>query len=152
MVLCYTTSINVSKTVGEIQGMLADAGAIKVLVEYAASPPRMPAALSFQIETKYGILSFRLPSRHEGIFNKLRTASRIPKRLKTEEQASRVAWRVVKRWLEVQLTFIEAEVADMEEVFFPYLQNPKDGQTFYSAIKEKKSVFHKNLICRVAYL
>ena len=48
---------------------------------------------------------------------------RIPPKMRTKEQATRVAWRIVKDWLAAQLAMIEAGLVDLEEVFLPYAQN-----------------------------
>lgn len=135
MVLCYSTSVNVSKTVGEIQELLASVGARAILINYSDG---MPTALSFKIDTKHGTLAFQLPSRWEGIYKRLQTASRVPKAKKTQEQAQRVAWRIVRQWVQVQMEFVENEVAALEEVFFPYLQSPKDGKTLFETLKKQK--------------
>jgi hypothetical protein len=47
-ILNYSTSIAVEKTVGEIQGKLAQAGAQAVLTEYG--PDSIIASLSFRID------------------------------------------------------------------------------------------------------
>ncbi|MCH8134806.1 MAG: hypothetical protein IIB77_02370, partial [Proteobacteria bacterium] len=61
--------------------------------------------------------------------------SDIPKRLRTREQASRVAWRIIKDWLRAQLAIIETEQAEMVEVFLPYAQHPVTGQTLYEQLE-----------------
>ena len=140
-ILNYTTQIQVSKTVGEIQGKLAASGAAAVLTEY--SPGGEVAALSFRINTANGVLSFRLPSRPEGIY-KLLAEQGVSRRLRTEEQAARVSWRIIKNWVEAQLALVEVEQADMAEVFLPYLQDPNTGSTVYEKLKHDK---FKQLTC-----
>jgi len=134
-ILNYTTSINPEKTVAEIQMKLAKAGAQAVLCEY--DEDGIMKAISFRINTSTGFLSFRLPSNIEGIYKKLLDNSRVPTRLKTHEQATRVAWRILKDWVEAQLAIIEAEMADIKEVFLPYVQNP-DGKTLYESLSENQ--------------
>ena len=133
--------ILVSKTVGEIQGKLVASGAAAVLTEY--SPGGEVAALSFRINTANGMLSFRLPSRPEGI-RKILAEQGVSRRLQTEEQAARVSWRIIKNWVEAQLALVEVEQADMAEVFLPYLQDPKTGSTVYEKLKNDK---FKQLTC-----
>ena len=89
-ILNYTTSINTEKTASEIQKKLAMAGAQAVLSEYDAAG--VMCAMSFRI----GIMTFRLPINIEGVYEVLRKDRKIPKRLKTREQAARVAWRIIK--------------------------------------------------------
>ena len=49
-------------------------------------------------------------------------------------EAARVAWRIIKDWLEAQLALVSAELADLEQVFLPYAQNGA-GVTLYEALK-----------------
>ncbi|MCK4240846.1 MAG: hypothetical protein KAX30_04425 [Candidatus Atribacteria bacterium] len=132
-ILNYTTSINPEKTVAEIQIKLAKAGAQAVLCEY--DEDGIMKAISFRIKTSNGHLSFRLPSNIAGIYKKLVNNPKVPNKLKTHEQATRVAWRILKDWLEAQLAIIEAEMADIKEVFLPYAQNPQ-GKTLYETLSE----------------
>ncbi len=132
--LNYTTQIAAQKTVSEIQHMLCKAKASAVLTEY--DPEGVLSAISFRITKTHGILSFRLPANIDNVWKVLVRDYSIPKKLRTREQASRVAWRIVKDWLAAQLAFIESQQADFEQVFLPYAQYA-DGRTIYEAIKEK---------------
>ena len=62
---------------------------------------------------------------------------RIPPKMRTREQATRVAWRIVKDWLAAQLAMIEAGLVDLEEVFLPYAQN-QAGRTVYEVMKTER--------------
>ena len=131
--LNYTTAIKVEKTVGEIQAALAKAGAKAVMFEFEGP---VVTAISFRIEYNGEDISFRLPSNIQSIFKILRNDSCIPRKLRTEEQASRVAWRIIKTWLLAQLAIVEAEQAEMAQVFLPYAQNPATGQTVFEAMQD----------------
>lgn len=128
-ILNYTTSIATEKTAAEIQKKLASTGAQAVLSEYDENG--VMYAMSFRISGLY----FRLPINIEGVYQSLNKDSRTPKRLKTYEQAARVAWRIIKDWIEAQIAIIQAGQADLEQVFLPYAQN-QDGKTLYETIKE----------------
>lgn len=131
-ILNYTTKISIEKTVSEIQKRLAMAGAKAILCEY--NDAGIVSALSFRISTKHGIVSFKLPANIDGVFRCL-IKKQVPKKLRTKEQASRVAWRIIKDWIEAQCAIVEAEIADITEVFLPYAIN-KDNKTMYESIKE----------------
>lgn len=128
----YTTSIKTEKTVGEIQGMLARAGAASVLFEFDGP---LVTAISFRLLYKGEMISFRLPANLQNIYNVLRNDPGVPRKLRTTEQASKVAWRIIKDWLRAQLAIVEAEQADMIEVFLPYAQNPATGETVYHQLE-----------------
>ena len=127
----YTTTISADKTVGEIQGMLSRAGAAAVMFEFEDS---LVTAVSFKIPHNDVMISFRLPSNIDKMYVYLQNSD-IPRRLRSREQAARVAWRIIKDWLRAQLAIIETEQAEMVEVFLPYAQNPVTGQTLFDQLK-----------------
>ena len=140
-ILNYTTTITTEKTAGEIQGKLAAAGAQAVMCEY--DEDQVMESISFRINTEKGLVSFMLPANKDGVHAAL-VASNAPNRLKTPEQAARVAWRIVKDWVEAQLAIIEAGMADIIEVFLPYAQDDT-GKTVYEKMKDSgfKLIAHK---------
>lgn len=125
----YTTSIDVFKTVGEIQSSLAKSEASQIGVDYEGG---QPVSVSFMLSVKGTEMLFRLPSNHDGVLRSLKSATgrNVTAKHRTPEQAKRVAWRIVKDWLEAQLAIIEAEVAQAEQVFLPYAV-AKDGRTLF---------------------
>ena len=131
-ILNYTTQIAVEKTVGQIQAALAKAGAQAVLTEY--DDEGVLTCLSFRLLHQGAMVSFRLPAQFDPIYVILQRDSDVPRRLKTREQAARVAWRIVKAWVEAQLAVVEAEQVEMVEVFLPFAQNPQTGETVFQAL------------------
>lgn len=130
-ILNYTTKIQPSKTIGEIQGILAKHGAKNISVDYENG---LPIALTFLIEIKGEFINFRLPSNHIGVY-KVLCNSQIAKQFKTQEQARRVAWRIVKDWVEAQVAIIEAGLATLPQVFLPYAIL-STGETVYDAVSK----------------
>lgn len=132
-ILNYTTAISAEKTASEIQSRLAKAKAQAVLCEYGDDG--VMCAMSFRIMTKHGVIFFRMPANADGVYSALRKSSKVPTRLKTRAQAANVAWRVLKDWIEAQLAIVEAEMADIAEVFLPYAQ-ASDGRTLYKTLQD----------------
>jgi hypothetical protein len=133
-ILNYSTTIEVSKTVGEISVMLAKAKATAILTELEEG---IVSAISFRIKTEFGLLTFRLPANAQRFFQQMVRDRRVPPKMRTKEQATRVAWRIVKDWLAAQLAMIEAGLVDLEEVFLPYAQN-QAGRTVYEVMKTER--------------
>lgn len=133
-ILNYTTKIPAIKTVGEIQAILAKSGALSVNVEFDGGEP---TAVTFLVKMNENYLNFRLPSNHQGVFKKIQREREIPPRLKNEEQARRIAWRIVKDWVEAQMAIIEAQLASLPEVFLPYAVAPS-GRTFYQEFESSR--------------
>lgn len=130
-ILNYTTQIDTHKTAGEIQLMLAASGALAVMCEFEGKDV---AAISFRADLNGQILSFRLPINCEGVYRNLKANRNIRSRYKNMDQAKRTAWRIVKDWIAAQLALVEAEQAELSEVFFPYLQD-NTGVTVYNKIR-----------------
>ena len=120
----YTTSVDLYKSLGEIQGALASQGARKIMVDY--DEKGKPAGIAFAIETQAGVRGFFLPVNVEGVkavFKKQNIKD-------SNGQAERTAWRNVRDWVLAQMAIIEAQQVDIEEVFLPYLMD-KSGRTLY---------------------
>lgn len=133
--LNYTTQIAAEKTVTEIQSILAKAKACAVMTEYDTEG--VLTAISFRIMTGCGLMSFRLPANVQKIYQVICRDKSITPKLRTREQAARVAWRIMKDWLEAQMAIVTAEMVDLEQVFLPYAQNA-EGVTLYESLKNRK--------------
>lgn len=131
-ILNYTTLIAAEKTAGEIQALLVKAKATAVMSEYDGG---VLARLSFRITTIHGDHAFQLPANIDGVFNAMKRDHKVPVRSKTREQAARVAWRIIKDWVEAQLAIIEADMATLPQVFLPYMQIGPD-ETVYSRFEK----------------
>lgn len=119
----YTTTIDVYKSLGEIQGALASHGARKIMVDYDDG---QPIGITFGIETPDGPRGFLLPANVDGV-----KAVFSNQKVKAQEgQAERTAWRNVRDWIMAQMAIIEAGQVEIEEVFFPYLTDGR-GHTVY---------------------
>jgi hypothetical protein len=129
--LNYTTQIDAMKTIGEIQRRLAAHGASHVIVGFDGDG--RPVTLAFSIATPFGARPFRLPSRCEAVeatLQKQARAGKVPRKLASRDQAIRVAWRILKDWVEAQLAIVESGMVTAEEVFFPYLLGKGDRTAF----------------------
>ncbi len=133
-ILNYTTTIEAEKTAMEIQLKLSKSGARAVLCEY--DPEGVLSAMSFRLNTAYGDIFFRLPAQLEGVYRSLKANSNVAPRFRTKEQATRVAWRILKDWVEAQLAMVQAGLAESTEVFLPYAQS-QDGKTVYESLRDK---------------
>ena len=55
----------------------------------------------------------------------------------TREQAERVAWRILKDWVEAQMALLDIEMVRFEEIFRPYIET-SSGQTIYERLEERQ--------------
>lgn len=122
--LNYTTKVDIFTTLGQIQGMLVKHGAKKILQEYDDNG--QVEAVSFMINTPVGIQAVRLPANVDAVQRVL-----TKQKVKCDRaQAERVAWRIVKDWVEAQMAILESEMVTMDEIFLPYMID-KSGRTVY---------------------
>ena len=131
-ILNYTTKIAFEKTISEIQACLVKHGATKIVTDY--SPDRLPTALTFCLSISDNLVAFSLPANYSGVLSAMKKDRKVPKNFQTSEQALRVSWRIVKDWVEAQMAIVEAQLADMAEVFLPYAVT-KRGNTLYKELK-----------------
>lgn len=127
-ILNYTTKVKSEKTASEIQSILGKAGAQAVMSEFEDGEV---SAIAFRFDVNSQLLSFRLPINKDGVLRALKRD--CEPRYVNAEQASRTAWRIVKDWVEAQMALVEANQADIAEVFLPYLQDAS-GVTVYNRL------------------
>ena len=137
--LNYTTRIPAAQTALEVQGILARHGAKAVMIQYADDGSA--EALSFQIKHGDGALGFRLPIEPNAVLKvlgeqydsgKLRSHQPRPNR----EQAVKVAWRILKDWVEAQMAILETQMVTMEQIFLPYMLTG-ENKTLYEVMVDR---------------
>lgn len=130
-ILNYTTSIESEKTIGEIQKCLVKHGANKIVTDYKDS---LPCAVTFCLTINGNMVGFSLPANYAGVLRAMRNDKSVPRSKCTDEQSQRVAWRIVKDWVEAQMAIVDAQLADVAEVFLPYAIT-KSGNTLYKEVQ-----------------
>jgi hypothetical protein len=138
--LNYTTTIEPDKSAAECMGQLAQHGATAIGITYDGKA--IPTGLTFQIATEWGLRQFSLPVNVEGTrkaLDKAYRAGHIAPRFTGPTQARRVAWRVLKDWLEAQLALIEAGAVELPQVMLPYVHVEK-GKTLWQAYSEQAAL------------
>jgi hypothetical protein len=129
--LNYTTQIAAEKTVSEISGILARAGARAIMTEF--NTKGVAIGVRFRIQTELGVTHFALPCDIGAVLKILSEQSRagkVPRRLVDEDQAARVGWRIIKDWIEAQLALVATRMVTMDQVFLPYAIT-NTGETVY---------------------
>lgn len=134
----YTTDVPAHRSIAEIQQILIAAGATGIAMDYG--PEGAIKALYFRLMVDGKELPFKLPAKSENVYKILHSDKRVmygsqgQKQIAARKQnALNVTWRIVKDWLEVQLTLIKLEQAEAAEIFFPYLA--MGDKTLYEVAK-----------------
>lgn len=125
-ILNYTTSVPAMRTIGQIQGKLAEHGARAVMMNYEG---KRVVSLAFQVDGPAGPLSIKLPVDAMATL-KVMERDELQPRYLTEDHAYRVSWRIVKDWVEAQMALLDTEMVRMEQIFLPYIIT-HNGKTVY---------------------
>jgi hypothetical protein len=123
--LNYTTKISATKTAHEVQRVLAKAGAKRLMFEYGDDAE--PVAIAFEVATRFGLRQYVLPTDAAAVLRVLHR-QRVERRYQVREQALRIAWRIVKDWIEAQLAIIQTEMVTLDQVLLPYMQTDHPRQ------------------------
>lgn len=140
--LKYTTKIDADKTAMEIAKCLSMHGASAVLTEYDEQEGTV-TAISFKINLDGNPISFRLPSDYRPVLIILERDRNVPRSFKTQQQAVRVAWRIVLAWVEAQMALVETKMVTTQQVFLPYAITG-DGRTLSERIAENPKMLLLN--------
>ncbi len=148
--LNYSTQVDVSKSVAEINEVLVKHGARSILTDMDEKGEVV--SISFKVQLPRGEVAFRLPANPESVMKiiNLQTTKYklsggiyrkkvpvVPRSYYNDmSQARRVAWRILKDWVEAQMALIEVGMVQLHQVFLPYAIM-KDGQTVFEMIESK---------------
>lgn len=139
----YTSTVPASTSMSRIEKCLVEAGATDISKTYSN---QICTAIRFRIIHKtsdapnLGVpMFFELPAKVDACYKVLWKEIKRPKpgtAATTMQQAERTAWKIVSDWVEIQLSMIQLEQAELLQVFLPYVFNPQTEKTFYNSIKE----------------
>lgn len=133
----YTTTIDPFKTAGEIEKMLVEHGAMSIMKTYENG---QISGISFMIDTGIQTIPVRLPAKIEECLEVLKKEKKANPKAQiklTEDQARKVAWRILKDWVDVQLALLDMKMVSFEEIFLSYIQT-QDGKTIYEKLEERQ--------------
>ncbi len=129
-----TTQVPAERTVGEINACLVQSGAREILTEYDNGKIK---GIKFSLETRGATQIYKVPAKVDPVYKILLERNRrsFPDTVKLRAQAERIAWRLVLRWVQAQMAFIQLGQVKADQVFLPYAQD-EAGRTFYEALME----------------
>ena len=116
-----TTKKEPEETSSEIIKLLKNYGLTKFMFDYE-NGEIIGCIFSLKLEQNKDV-PIRLPIRWEPLWEKASAGE--TKYIKDQEQAKRVAWRQILRWMESQLALIEIGMVETAEVFLPYMMIDK---------------------------
>lgn len=141
--LNYTTTVPVDKTVGEITAILVRAGARSIQTDF--NDQGRISAMNFTVRTSFGNRAFHIPVQAERVQKVLQqevahSRSHQSKAMLTSpEQAERVAWRILKDWLEAQMTLVQLQLIGLDQAMLGFMQvRPGDNRTAYELYADEQ--------------
>ena len=122
----YTSSVSVLTSISKIEHRLAQAGATHIAKSYKNE---MPDGMIFQIDVNGKLMTFQLPAKAEKVYDYMIKQKKFGYKKDVQEttrrQANMTAWKILSDWVDIQISLIQLEQAEVAEVFFPYLYSPK---------------------------
>lgn len=130
----YSTSVSAIKTASEIEAILIEHDARNIQKNIK---DKKIAGFSFTIDTPYGERLICLPIDTDSALKVLRRDKKQNSSVRdSEEQAEKVAWRILKDWVDAQMALVEIEMVKMEQVFLPYTVINTEGTTVYQKLEQ----------------
>jgi hypothetical protein len=133
-----STGISADRTAVEISCCLVQAGATSISTRYDQGKI---VGLDWIMTMRGSEVRFSMPARTAPIYKLLinRRARSWSTRVQeqTREQAERVAWRQLLRWVQAQMAMIDTGMVKAAEVFMPYMMHA-DGSTFFEYFESKQ--------------
>jgi hypothetical protein len=123
----YTSEVPPEKSILNIEKWLVQAGATDISKKYQNGGTC--TAITFRIMANNGPIFFQLPAKVDACFKVLFSN----KTYNTEK--IKTAWKIVSDWVEVQLSMIKLNQAEVIEIFLPYVYDPATNETFFQKLK-----------------
>lgn len=135
-----TSIVSPRVTAERIEQLLAESGALSVSRMYNNGEI---VGFEFLIATSHGNINFRMPVDTERAYsvmltdaeNKLKTGWKLTDvgKKSLKDQSARTAWKIAQEWIEIQLSMVRMQQAELVQVFMPYAV--KNGVTLFDAMK-----------------
>lgn len=132
----YTSEQNPETSIANIEKYLVSAGATDISKNYTNG---VCSAIRFRIVANGIPVFFQLPAKVESCYKiLLKDKTYRSDKIKevTMKQAERTAWKLISEWVQIQLSMIKLDQADVIEIFLPYVYNPATNSTFYNQLKD----------------
>lgn len=132
----YTSKDPVNVVTQKIQGILAGAGANKIMLDYDTTGNISGIIFGIEIQGR-GFVPFSLPVSVEKVAQVLYKRSFNSLIQKHKDQVRRTAWKNIHDWIDAQMALIETEQAELAQIFLPYVVTG-ENRTLYGDYKENK--------------
>lgn len=132
----YTSEIDASKSMANIERVLVEIGASNINKNYKDKVCSGITFLYFDEQTKQ-TLAFHLKAQVDECFNifwKQRVQKTASQKEACIKQANRTAWKILSDWTEIQCSMILLGQATTLQMFLPCVYDMKNNETLYDKI------------------
>lgn len=129
----YTSIVKSSKSMGDIQALLAEHGASRIMMEYEN---REPVSLSFVMDINKEPVQFRLTVDPDALLAAMKADRKVPNSSCIIDQAKKTAWKNKYEWLHIQMAEIETGQARVEQLLLGYAVDVS-GKTIFERVEEQ---------------
>jgi hypothetical protein len=133
----YTSTVPVATSLSRIEHYLVNAGASDISKKYDEN--KTCIRITFRMMINQIPVFFQLTAKVDACFKVLYAEIKKPlptTRQNILNQAERTAWKIISDWVEIQISMVQLDQADLIQVFLPYVYNPAKDQTFYDKVKD----------------
>lgn len=135
-----TTKVSVDKTISEIQNCLKGHGMrrFNLMYDSAGDIEAVHFTLKIRIEGQPDVspeIPYKLPANYEALLLLAQRGETTHLKRGDKDQARRIAWRQILRWVQAQFALIETGMVKAEEIFLPYMMVDETENTLYDKIK-----------------
>lgn len=133
----YTSTVPALTSMSRIEMYLVNAGASDISKKYDEN--KTCISLTFRMIVNNIPVFFQLEAKVQACFKVLYAEVKRPQPTTKQtilQQAERTAWKIISDWVEIQISMVQLEQADLIQVFLPYVYNPATEKTFYNQIKD----------------
>jgi|WetSurMetagenome_2_1015567.scaffolds.fasta_scaffold472426_2 hypothetical protein len=130
----FSTGVAANKSIAEIEKILTDFGAEAIMKSYTGDGKVKSLAFKYQNN------AYMLPSNVDGVYQVMfankKTYRKVNANKNREEQAYRIAWRLLKDWIHAQISIVYSGQATPDQIMLPYMYNGQ--KTVYEMYKAGK--------------
>lgn len=143
--LNYSTKKAAEESAKEIRTKLLSHGVQDVKFDFGEDMVTIEFLRS-KLITKNEMASYKITTRIAPVYKVLKDQewSGEIKISITQSQAKRVAWRIVKRWIDAQLAFVETGMLSFDEVFLSYKVDEGTGLSLIEEYQTKQLMLASN--------
>jgi len=127
------TSVSVTKTCAEIENVLIKHSVTAIMKTIDNGEV---SGVQFIYNENGQSIPIKIPFRWQAIQKLAQQGKTGSNKTSDEDQAKRVAARIELRWIQSMLAKVEVGMADMVEIFMPYIM-VNEGQSFYEKLSSE---------------